>query len=61
MMAVFSGPDTCEAAISLLALGIGNIERHPPTSRAEIARVRLLITRLETAANVAARRMETVE
>lgn len=54
-------PHTFESAVSNLVLGIGHIEVMPPTTSSEIARIRLLITRLETAVNVAARRLETVE
>jgi len=53
-------PYDFESAMSVLAYGIAGIERHPPVSVRDTARVKLLITRLETAANVAARKMENV-
>lgn len=53
-------PANYESAMSLLTLAIGSIERHPPVTRHDQARVRLFATRLETAANVAARRLENV-
>lgn len=54
-------PKTFEQAMSSLVYGIGSLEVHPPVTKQEIARVRFVMSRMETAVNLAARRLETVE
>lgn len=51
-------PKSFEATMSDLACAIGNIERTPPRSKSDLTRLDLLVSRLDTAATKAARKME---
>ena len=48
-------PQTFEASMSLLALAIGSIERNPPRDPADVTRLQLLVSRIDTASTRASR------
>jgi len=51
-------PATFEASMSALTLAIGFIERNPPRSAADVTRLSLLVSRIDTAATRAHRAIE---
>jgi hypothetical protein len=51
-------PRTFEASMSLLALAIGHIERNPPRNFDDVNRLRLLVSRIDTATTRANRAIE---
>jgi len=52
-------PFNFESAMSALTLGIGSIENYPPQTPEDLHRLRLLVSRIDTATTRASRRMET--
>lgn len=52
---------TFESAMSDLSCAIINIERHPPKSTDDLTRLRLLVSRLDTATSRATRAMENMK
>lgn len=52
-------PYDFESAMSVLALGIAGIERNAPQTPENLHRLRLLVSRIDTATTRASRRMET--
>lgn len=51
-------PTTFESAMSLLTLAIAHIERNPPKNAADVTRLSLLVSRVDTAATRAHRAIE---
>jgi len=54
-------PTTYEAAQSLLNMAVDAIERFPPTTRDDVNRTSILITRLDTTTSRAARAVQLGE
>ena len=51
-------PTTFEASMSALTLAIGFIERNPPRNHDDVNRLRLLVSRIDTATTRANRAIE---
>lgn len=54
-------PTTFEQSMSLLTFALGSIERNPPVNPDDVNRLRLAVSRIDTACTRASRALENVK